>query len=487
MAVETLGLGHWYYDAELDHRFWAPRVFELHGLDPSDGRITAERWLGTLHPDDREAVLASLEQEMADAAIIDREYRVLVGGEVRYLRSFARVLRDAPDAPVRLIGFNWDVTDQRVTREELFRSQRLEVVGQLAGEFAHQFNNLLMANLARAESIWRHAENPTLVRAEAEALRASVSAGRELTDRLVSLARHKPQASDVIFIDRFMPSAIRALGRMHRCDVEYDDQVGRACAVRISSASLELALRCLVENAVQAAPAEPVKITMRARQTDKGDQICVDVVDRGDGVPPELRGRAFEPFVSGWPGRAGLGLAVVWSIAERSGASVSLSQADGGGTRATLCFDHVADAIDEAPVAGDLAIDPEAWRDVLRVLVVDDTPLVRKSVAALAHAIGVEVGTAQSAAEALEAVDTGSWNVVLSDVRMPDMDGIELAEALAQRGDDRPDVVLMSGFHSSALDVLVERGVVSAVLDKPFRRAALEDALKRSRSATRSR
>jgi two-component system, cell cycle sensor histidine kinase and response regulator CckA len=193
------------------------------------------------------------------------------------------------------------------------------------------------------------------------------------------------------------------------------------------------------------------------------DYVAIDVVDDGHGIPASLRPQVTEPFFTTRAHGTGLGLAIVGGLVQRAGGALDLGDVPEGGTRATVYLPMS----EKSPV-----ISGGATPAVLRgngevVLVVDDDPVVRGTIALLTGRGGYTVVEAQSAWDALEALRTNpAVRLVMADVRMPVMSGAELLHAVRSLYPSLP-VLLMSGYSPAQLDEASRRSADGFLL-KPF-------------------
>jgi signal transduction histidine kinase len=306
-------------------------------------------------------------------------------------------------------------------REQLERSQRLNGLGQLAGGVAHDFNNLLAVIGGYARLLDRRLADRPDLRAEAG----------ELVDLRVILVREAPPV---------------ALGR------------GR----------IEQILLNLTLNASDAMPAGG-KLTIRTDVIDTGVRLTVE--DTGEGMTPDVAAHAFDPFFTtkGEGKGTGLGLSVVYGIVERAGGRIDLDSTLGAGTRLTLDLPLAEVAVPEDPAPGGAA---GSLRGVT-VLVVDDQRQVRELAARILEQHDARVVGAADGREALTAFaeHEDEIDVVLTDIVMPAISGIELARRLRN---DRPGLPLVY-FSGHAGDVeLPDEG---ALLQKPFTPEQLVSAI----------
>jgi CheY-like chemotaxis protein len=232
--------------------------------------------------------------------------------------------------------------------------------------------------------------------------------------------------------------------------------------VRGDATELREVLANLLKNSIEALDTGG-SITLSVARSDRGIHLCVS--DTGPGIAPEDLERLFVPFFTTKGERGtGLGLCLTQQIVERHGGEIRIDSTPGSGTTANV---WLPEARTGEPT------DPER-RAVLRgaasnqaVLVVDDDPDVLSILSAYLQRCGYQVRSAATAAEGLAAVTQSTPDVVISDIAMPEMDGIELCRALRARNSKMP-VILMSG-HASAIEPdRIRKAGATALLAKPF-------------------
>lgn len=355
----------------------------------------------------------------------------------------------------------------RRTEEELRQAQKMEAIGRLAGSIAHDFNNLLtVVNGYTDIALSTMSGDEPL----AEDLRQVAAAGRNakrLTGQLLAFSRR--QALDVVQI---APSeAVRALRPLlerllrpgHRLVLEVEDVDG---CVMLGSGQLEQVLMNLVSNAVDATPQQgTVVVRCRASDSDDGGQprVLLEVEDDGTGMAPTTRTRVFEPFfTTKEPGvGTGLGLSTVYGIVRQSEGTIELDSEEGRGTRVSIVWPLVESEIGLADVPAAEAGASGSGR----ILVVEDQDMVRSFVERALGRLGYAVVGATSAVEALAYLDDGEpVDLVLTDVLMPGMDGVELARRVREQHPGAR-VLLMSGYAERTLPTGPD---APPLLQKPF-------------------
>ena len=342
----------------------------------------------------------------------------------------------------------------------LHQSQKMEAMGHLTGGVAHDFNNLLMVVNLNVALLKRRLANPDDEK-PLEAIQRAVAAGKKLTRQLLAFSHRQPLLPRRLDFAEAMPTLLDlirpALGS--RVGAEGEVEPGTRC-VMLDSGELELAMINLAVNAKDAMP-DGGEVRLHVRNA--GDFVELSFADTGPGIAPELVQRVFEPFFTTKPvGKGtGLGLSQVYGLCKRAGGDARIESAPGRGTTVILRFPAVAgegEAVDEEPAA-------EIERVNLRVLMVEDNGDIANATRELLGAAGCTVTHCDQAQAALGRLAAGErYDVVLSDIVMPGMDGLALAARIRSDHPQLP-LVLMTGY-AGKLHEAESRGLI--VLPKPF-------------------
>jgi CheY-like chemotaxis protein len=341
-------------------------------------------------------------------------------------------------------------------------------VGQLAAGVAHEFNDLI-AVIANYAAFVRKDLAPASRAAEDVA--QIVAAGRrasELTRRLLTFSRRQAANPEILsvrgMLERLELLLARTLGDDVRLTVR---SVENLWDVEADRGQLEQMLLSLAANARQAMPDGGALTIAAANATAQGldgpspRAVRITVTDTGCGMAPEVAAHAFEPFftTNSPSGQGvGLGLATVYGIVTRARGRVELESAPGEGTTVTILLPAVRRAGDDDPGAAA----PRGRGET--VLVVEDADAVRVLTGRLLYAAGYQVVSAESGAMALETLDGA--DVLVTDVVMPGMSGVELAVAARERRPELP-VVFVSGYTGEAT-LSGSDDPATAFLAKPF-------------------
>jgi PAS domain S-box-containing protein len=363
--------------------------------------------------------------------------------------------------------------------EKLFKSQKMESIGQLTGGLAHDFNNLLAAILGNLDLLRARLPDEPKVRRLLDSAILGAERGASLTRRLLAFARRqelRPQAVDIPTLFEGMKELLqRSLG----ADIQVEFSIPASLpAVRVDASQLELALLNIAMNARDAMPfggmlsisasAERFGADAPVQEMDAGEYVRISVADSGVGMDETILARAHEPFfTTKGPGRgAGLGLSMIHGLALQSGGALRLSSTLGQGTTVDLWLPKSAYGARPPPPCKAEPPPLQTDRRRFRILVVDDDALVRMGTVGMLEELGNEVIEASSAAEALALLQaTAGIDFVVTDQAMPGMRGTELAARIAQMLPSLP-VVLATGY----AELPEGEGDALPRLSKPFRR-----------------
>jgi len=400
-------------------------------------------------------------------------WRTAVGGQAFYTASL------------------FDLTERRNAqaeierqREALRQSEKLTAMGSLLAGVAHELNNPLAIVMGRA-SLLEDKLAGSDVATDALRIREAAERCGRIVRAFLNMARQRPSQRLPVALNEMAQAAVDMLMyglRSHGIEVSLELAVGLPPVTADADQIGQVVLNLLV-NAQQAltqiedGPRRLRIVTgLEQRRAGREPRVWLRVQDNGRGVPPELRDKVFEPFFTTKPDGAGtgMGLAVSRSIALEHGGSLLLETGtDGACFRLSLPIDGEA-----GPESEQAPLDALENADRARVLVVDDETQIAELMRAFLEGAGYEVATAESGAVALELMREARFDAVVSDLRMPDIDGAALWRAVRQHHPllaRRMLFVTGDTLSADASSFLNEARCPS--LDKPFTKAELLRAL----------
>jgi signal transduction histidine kinase len=350
------------------------------------------------------------------------------------------------------------------------QAQKLEALGQLTGGIAHDFNNLLTPVVGALDFLLKRSSLDERARRIANGALASAQRAGKLTAQLLAFSRRQKlviEPVDVhLLFDELRPILEQAVGKDHL--VEFAIAPEPLC-VRTDFNQLELALLNLVINARDATPDGG---TIRIEAAEDRDVVTILVIDQGEGMDPETRQRAVEPFfTTKSTGRGtGLGLAQVFGVMQQSGGTIDIDSRLGAGTTVTLRLPEC----DELPAPRHRA--PGAELDAapapLRLLLVDDDAAVRATISRLFEDDGHIVDSVGDARIALTAIEHCHYDLAIVDFAMPVMDGAALIRA-ARAVRQTQKFLMITGYSDS--EAVTDACPDTPVVRKPVDSQALRD------------
>jgi nitrogen-specific signal transduction histidine kinase len=390
-----------------------------------------------------------------------------------------------PDGKIIYLLFEArDVTDLKLTQEQLRQSQKMEALGQLTGGIAHDFNNLLTVVVGGLDIITKRADDPKLKRYAENAL-AAAERGARLTGQLLAFSRVQRLEVRPTYvaplIQNMRPLLRNVLGPGITKQFDLDDVM---IPVMADPTQLEVAILNLAINARDAMPdggyltfaTRPVSISGDAEVED-GDYLELTISDTGSGMPPEVAERAFEPFFTTKEvGKGtGLGLSMVYGMARQSGGTARVESTPGKGTSVKLLFRSAAEEVVETTMSHDEPAGAAVPLAPVSVLVIDDDPDVRSFIVASLEEQGYRVRQASDGREGLAALERETPDLVVLDFIMPGLSGADVARKILDKHPQQP-ILFVSGY--SETEAVKRTAPDAPLLAKPFRAEALQKAVR---------
>jgi PAS domain S-box-containing protein len=406
----------------------------------------------------------------------------------RVLEAHLFPLKNDADRVYQIAAIGHDFTDMLRTQEEkqalleqLFQSQKMEAVGQLAGGIAHDFNNILAVMMGGAEMLLRRSSSDDPARARIERIIKAGERGRDLTMKLLTFARREKLDMQSLSVPRLLDD-VADMVRMSniggiRITMDSEPGLPSLCvdAGQITQTLLNICLNAcdamqdggvLHLSAGRVVLSEPSRIA--GQDLKPGAYCCIRAADNGAGIPDNIRERIFEPFfTTKEKGKGtGLGLSVALGIAQSHNGAIDIKSGPGAGTTVSLLLpfgekyrvEHVRPQNQETPA-----------RAPRTVLIVDDNEDYLCMLADSLDMEGFAVITASSGAKAVEIFmdRRREIDVALLDMIMPGMGGSQTFYALREV-DPRACIVICSGFSVEGKASQLLNDGAAAFLQKPF-------------------
>lgn len=475
LVSKATGEAVWEWEFSTDSIVWNDGLHTVfgHTLEVDRG---GKWWLSHVHPSDRARVAEALQAVIdGDGTAWSDEYRFERGdGTAAHVLDRGFVTRDETGRGVRMTGSMQDVTAKKALEERLLIADRMASMGTLAAGVAHEINNPLSyvkGNLDFVLEKLAHDKNvhPDLLLALEDA-RVGAMRVREIVRDLKMFSRADVEASGPVDVEPVVASSIAMAWNEIRHRAKLVRRSGAPPPVVATEARLGQVVLNLLVNAAQAIPegaTESNEIRVETGLAADG-RVFIEVADTGPGISLDVKRRMFDPFFTtkAIGDGTGLGLAICHSIVTSLGGEIAVESEIGRGAVFRVLLPAAAPAAAVAPeVAAALARGPRR----ARVLVVDDDPSVATTVRRILgrdHDVFVSPGGGDALAQLLA---DPTFDVVVCDVMMPDVSGIDVYGELLRRSPELTRrIVFMTGgaFTPRAREFLATTS--QPCIEKPF-------------------
>lgn len=378
-----------------------------------------------------------------------------------------------------LVVILMDITDQKRLRQQLIQSERIRVLGRMASGIAHDFNNVLAAILGRVELMLMAPSDRSELEQGLRVIQNAGLSGAETVKRLQEFTR---VAKEKEFTAIKVNDVVR--GTVSITEPSWKDQTQRD-GVRIdmstelnsnhsilgNAPALRESLASMVFNAIEAMPNGG---TLGIKTYDDDGKAYISISDTGIGISPDIIDSIFEPFfTTKGVGYAGLSLSVAYGIISRHEGEINVESAEGGTTFTISLNAHIEDSqSSEGPAA---LVEPGK----ANVLIIDDERDIRELLANILSRFNHNVVTASNGMEGVEAFENGNFDVVFTDLGMPNMSGWEVADKISSINPDIM-VILVTGWGVELDNNELSERNVDAVISKPFQIKQITDSVSKA-------
>lgn len=486
MLIEQLPTITYIMEAK-DHGRWryvSPQIEAMVGFTPEEWMATTDLHLRLVHPDDLSRLLEEKTRSRDTGTPYECEYRVFSrDGRLVWCRDQAVLVWDE-EAQERLFqGVILDITERKHLEDQLRQSMKMEAIGRLAGGIAHDFNNILTAMMGDSYLIRDLIGNGHPASEYVDAILISTQRAAGLTQQLLAYSRRQMLQPKVFDLNILITQLEGMLKRLIGENIELEASTREAALfIKADPGQIEQVIINLVVNARDAMPTggkisiETATETINEAETNSmpeappGDYVSIEVRDTGTGISPQDMPNLFEPFFTTKPqGQGtGLGLATCYGIVHQSGGFISVQSCPNQGAVFKILLHKVEQDLT-------LQTPPRHATEVMArghetILLVEDELMVRSLAAEMLRRLGYQVHEASNGEEALrvfETIPNGRVDLLLTDMVMPQMGGMELAEQLLAR-QPTLEVIYMSGYTADRMEDGESPALGANFLQKPF-------------------
>ncbi len=346
-AQRIAHIGNWSWDIRTNELQWSDEVYRIFRLNPREFEPTYDTFLSYVHPDDREPVGKAVEKALRGKPY-GVDYRiVLPDGTVRFVHAQGEIAFDENGELVRMVGTVQDITEKKEQESRLLMSERLAALGQIASGIAHEINNPLATIAACAEGLLNRMRNerfePGLFENYLGIILEEVARCKGITTSMLSFVRKTTYEKRNVDVNDVLDKTVELINLQGRLkEVKVIKHYGSGPVVYGSEGELRQVFLAIVVNALDAMGDRGTLTIETGRETSgkgPGDKAAyIKISDTGRGIPAELAGRIFDPFITtrAEEGGIGLGLSVVNNIIKDHGGTISAASTKGKGTTFTI-------------------------------------------------------------------------------------------------------------------------------------------------------
>jgi two-component system cell cycle sensor histidine kinase/response regulator CckA len=394
------------------------------------------------------------EKPLTQRHLLYEAVQVTRSGEQISVENNAHLIDLAGESAVLFISR--DITQRKQLEDQLRHAQKMEAIGKLAGGVAHDFNNLLTAIMGYSELMLIKMGQKNPYRKIINEIKKASERAASLTQQLLAFSRKQILKPRILNLNRVVDSMGKMLKRIIGEDIQLIIQLPkRPWKVKADSGQLEQIIVNLSVNAVDAMPGGgilTIKTENKKISEDEsrllpssrpGNFVRLSISDNGQGIDKKIISHIFEPFFTTKKSGTGLGLSVVYGIVKQHNGWIHVDSDGGKGTTFTIYFP--ASTADKEERVEQSTLPLEFTGNGERILFIEDEGGVRKVAAKALLDYGYRVSEAATAREGLEIFKKERFHLVVSDIVLPDKNGIELTNEIYIR---QPDIkiILTSGY-----------------------------------------
>ena len=445
-------------------------------------------------PAERQALVRSLE-ENGYYENLEAEFRRKDGSVGTGLMS-ARIimLQQVP----HILSITRDISDRKQAEEEkkkleqqLQQAAKMEAIGGLAGGIAHDFNNILAAIMGFSELAMEETDE-ALRRHDIDQIMQASGRAKNLIKQILAFSRQAGVDKKPLDLRAVVRDALSLLSSTIPSTIEIRRSIGdKPCIINADLTQMHQVLINLCTNAAQAMGEKGGLLDVRLSAVDipnaalpgiadlkPGSYIDLAVSDTGHGIDPAIIDRIFDPFFTtkGAGRGTGLGLSVVYGVVKNHDGAVSVSSQPGEGA----AFHIYIPRADLPEQAGDVPVSASIPTGSERILFVDDEQLLVDFAMRMLFSLGYEVTAMTDSEEAFRTFqdNPGSFDLVITDMSMPHVTGIELARRIMEIRPKMP-VILCTGYNEYITEEKANRQGIRAFVMKPFSKRELADVVRK--------
>ncbi len=481
LALDSVTDAVWDWRMDTGEVYFSSRWYTMLGYEPYELPQEFETWKSLLHPDDLESSERTVLQHLELAEPFEIEFRMRAkDGQWRWILDRGKtVQKDEHGKAIRMLGTHMDITERKKMEEQIRRAQRMESIGNLAGGIAHDFNNLLFPIVGISEMLLQDLPPGGIERENVEEIYKAGRRGSDLVKQILAFSRRSDHKMLPVRIQHILQEVAKLCRATIPSNIEIIRDIQSDCGmVTVDPAQIHQVAMNLVTNAYHAVEGAGGKISIKLAEIElkpadvektslePGRYAELTVSDTGCGIDPNISDKIFEPyFTTKETGKGtGLGLAVVYGIVKEHSGDVKVFSEPGKGARFSVYL-PIGNGQAELVQSSEFG---NIQTGVERILLVDDEESIAKLEKKRLERLGYEVTPFTDSLAAFEAFKAtpGAFDLLVTDMTMPNMTGDQLARKVLSVAPNLP-VVICSGFSERMDDEKARSLGIKGFLGKP--------------------
>ena len=494
LALRGANDGLWDWNMETDEVFYSPRWKEMLGYEDHEIKNHFSEWERLTLPESRDRAWKILNEYLEgrrEKFECEMQCRHKNGGVVEILSRAFAIRRTSDNNPIRVIGTHVDVTDRKKMEEKLQQAQKMESIGNLAGGIAHDFNNILFPIVGISELLLDDFPAGSLEHENVRQILKAGQRGSDLVQQILAFSRRYEHKMMPVGVQKILKEVLKLVRSTIPSNIEIVQEIQANCGlVMADPVQLHQIAMNLITNAYHAVAEGGGKIAVQLKETrlgvadlpdsslGPGSYAMLSVSDTGCGIDPVVMDKVFDPyFTTKAQGKGtGLGLAVVYGIVKEHRGDIKVHSELGKGS----VFDVYIPIIEKSsnPVSTERVQKDKTGTE--RILLVDDEESILGLEKQMLERLGYQVTTRLGSMAALDAFrkDPDAFDLVLTDMAMPDMTGDQLAEELISMRPDIP-IIISTGFSEQINKEKAEAMGIKGFLMKPAAKSVLAERVRK--------
>ncbi len=486
LIMDTVGIGVWKLNLVTGEHIWDRSMFELYELDPSTFTYNIEAWEKLLTKESRQTYSDDSQRIAEGANSFQNTIEIITpGGKRKFIGTRGQVIRNSEGNPVKLYGVNWDRTKEVELEKSLEKERvkslhnaKLASIGQLAAGVGHEINNplaILSGLITITDQMVMNNYDKVIIKDKFHKMEGSVSRISNIVKGLRTFARS--DSDEITSFDPFelIKETSDLLKELYlRDEVSFSVDLCRVPAtIKGNRGRLQQVLVNLISNAKDASEGRPGR-AVKVFAEIKNEQLEIAIRDNGCGIEVQLREKIFEPFFTTKDVNkgTGIGLSLVNTIVKEHAGKIDFTSEVGVGTEFKIYLPVLVEATPDSPKSSK---NSSAGKTKGKILIVDDEDDLREVMKEILLLTFSEVLTATSVTDALRILNEQEIDLIISDIKMPIIDGFSFLRMIRQnqRLATKPVIFITGGIDMSLAEEKIVNEDANGFFTKPVKIADL--------------